>query len=27
VLGYCLTMGYWRWWVARQWKKRKQRRL
>jgi uncharacterized protein (DUF2062 family) len=26
ALGYCLTMGYWRWWVARQWKKRKQRR-
>jgi uncharacterized protein (DUF2062 family) len=26
ALAYCLTMGYWRWWVAHQWKKRKQRR-
>jgi len=26
ALAYCLTMGYWRWWVAHQWKKRKHRR-
>lgn len=26
ALAYCLTMGYWRWWVAHQWNKRKQRR-
>ena len=24
---YCLTMLYWRWWVARQWRRRKQQRL
>ncbi len=26
ALGYCLTMGYWRWWVARQWKRRREQR-
>lgn len=26
VLGYALTMLYWRWWVARNWQKRQQRR-
>jgi hypothetical protein len=26
ALAYCLTMLYWRWWVAHQWKKRKQQR-
>src|SRR3989344_866319 len=26
ALAYCLTMGYWRWWVAHQWNKRKLRR-
>ncbi|MDB6445461.1 MULTISPECIES: DUF2062 domain-containing protein [Pseudomonas] len=26
VLAYFVTMSYWRWWVARQWKKRKKRR-
>ncbi|WP_273825746.1 DUF2062 domain-containing protein [Pseudomonas asplenii] len=26
VLGYCLTMGYWRWWVARQWQRRREQR-
>ena len=25
-VGYCLTMVYWRWWVSRQWKRRKQQR-
>ena len=26
ALGYYLTMSYWRWWVARQWKRRQARR-
>jgi uncharacterized protein (DUF2062 family) len=26
VMGYFLTMGYWRWWVARQWRLRKEKR-
>jgi len=26
-LAYCLVMMYWRWWVARQWRRRKQRRM
>ncbi|NWD69730.1 DUF2062 domain-containing protein [Pseudomonas gingeri] len=26
ILGYCLTMAYWRWWVARQWKRRQEQR-
>ena len=26
VLGYCLTMWYWRWWVTRSWHPRPQRR-
>lgn len=26
VLGYCLTMLYWRWWVQRSWRKRQQSR-
>jgi uncharacterized protein (DUF2062 family) len=26
VAGYFLTMAYWRWWVGRQWRKRKARR-
>ncbi|WP_017905782.1 DUF2062 domain-containing protein [Pseudomonas asplenii] len=26
ALGYCLTMGYWRWWVARQWQQRREQR-
>ena len=25
ALGYCLTLLYWRWWVGRQWRRRKQR--
>ncbi|MBF8781278.1 DUF2062 domain-containing protein [Pseudomonas fulva] len=25
ILGYCLTMLYWRWWVGRQWRRRKSR--
>ncbi len=25
-LAYCLTMLYWRWWVARQWRRRKEQR-
>lgn len=27
ALAYCLTMTYWRWWVSRQWKRRKQSRM
>jgi hypothetical protein len=27
ALGYSLTMTYWRWWVSRQWKRRKQSRM
>ncbi|WP_296252872.1 DUF2062 domain-containing protein [Pseudomonas sp. UBA4194] len=27
ALAYCLTMVYWRWWVARQWRRRKHRNL
>ncbi|HDY98402.1 MAG TPA: DUF2062 domain-containing protein [Pseudomonas sabulinigri] len=26
ALGYCLTMLYWRWWVSRNWQRRKMRR-
>ena len=26
VLGYVLTMAYWRWWVQRSWRKRQERR-
>jgi uncharacterized protein (DUF2062 family) len=26
VAGYFLTMGYWRWWVGRQWRQRKAKR-
>ena len=26
TLGYCLTMFYWRWWVARQWRRRREQR-
>lgn len=26
VMGYCLTMGYWRWWVGRQWRLRREKR-
>ena len=26
ALAYCLTMLYWRWWVSRQWRRRKDRR-
>jgi uncharacterized protein (DUF2062 family) len=27
ALAYCLVMMYWRWWVARQWKRRKKSRM
>ena len=27
ALAYCLTMMYWRWWVARQWRRRKKNRM
>jgi uncharacterized protein (DUF2062 family) len=27
ALAYFLTMMYWRWWVARQWKRRKKNRM
>jgi len=27
VLAYFVTMSYWRWWVARQWKRRKKSRM
>jgi uncharacterized protein (DUF2062 family) len=27
ALAYCLVMMYWRWWVGRQWKRRKQSRM
>ncbi|WP_268797251.1 DUF2062 domain-containing protein [Pseudomonas huanghezhanensis] len=26
LLGYCLTMVYWRWWVGRQWRLRREKR-
>jgi uncharacterized protein (DUF2062 family) len=27
ALAYCLVMMYWRWWVGRQWKRRKRNRM
>lgn len=27
MLGYCAVLLYWRWWVARSWKRRKQQRM
>ncbi|MNE86892.1 hypothetical protein D3C80_1840290 [compost metagenome] len=27
ALAYCMTMTYWRWWVSRQWTRRKKSRL
>jgi len=27
VLAYFVTMAYWRWWVARQWRRRKRSRM